>query len=66
LARADYGNGHRVLIGDAAGHTHPLTATGITNGLVDAMAAAGIAYDKTADFSWRVLADQLHNTKTPS
>ena len=37
LARADYGNGHRVLIGDAAGHTHPLTATGITNGLVDAM-----------------------------
>ena len=37
LARADYGNGHRVLIGDAAGLTHPLTATGITNGLVDAM-----------------------------
>ena len=37
LARADYGNGHRVLIGDAAGHTHPLTATGITNGLVDAL-----------------------------
>lgn len=37
LARADYGNGRRVLIGDAAGHTHPLTATGITNGLVDAM-----------------------------
>ena len=37
LARADYGNGHRVLIVDAAGHTHPLTATGITNGLVDAM-----------------------------
>ena len=37
LARADYGTGHRVLIGDAAGHTHPLTATGITNGLVDAM-----------------------------
>jgi squalene monooxygenase len=37
LARADYGNGRRVLIGDAAGHTHPLTATGITNGLVDAI-----------------------------
>ena len=37
LARADYGNGRRVLIGDAAGHTHPLTATGITNGLIDAM-----------------------------
>ncbi|NDH85730.1 FAD-dependent monooxygenase, partial [bacterium] len=37
LARADYGNGCRVLIGDAAGHTHPLTATGITNGLVDAI-----------------------------
>ncbi len=26
LARSDYGNGRRVLIGDAAGHTHPLTA----------------------------------------
>jgi 2-polyprenyl-6-methoxyphenol hydroxylase-like FAD-dependent oxidoreductase len=37
LARADYGNGRRILIGDAAGHTHPLTATGITNGLVDAI-----------------------------
>jgi 2-polyprenyl-6-methoxyphenol hydroxylase-like FAD-dependent oxidoreductase len=45
LARADYGNGRRVMIGDAAGHTHPLTATGITNGLVDAIELAG-----TADF----------------
>ena len=45
LARADYGNGRRVLIGDAAGHTHPLTATGITNGLVDAIELAG-----TVDF----------------
>ena len=40
LARADYGNGRRILIGDAAGHTHPLTATGITNGLVDAIELA--------------------------
>lgn len=45
LARADYGNGRRILIGDAAGHTHPLTATGITNGLVDAIELAS-----TADF----------------
>jgi 2-polyprenyl-6-methoxyphenol hydroxylase-like FAD-dependent oxidoreductase len=45
LARADYGNGRRIMIGDAAGHTHPLTATGITNGLVDAIELAG-----TADF----------------
>lgn len=42
LARADYGNGRRILIGDAAGHTHPLTATGITNGLVDAIELAAM------------------------
>ena len=46
LARADYGNGRRVLIGDAAGHTHPLTATGITNGLVDA-----IEFSQAKDFA---------------
>lgn len=45
LARADYGNGRRIMIGDAAGHTHPLTATGITNGLVDAIELA-----ETPDF----------------
>jgi 3-hydroxyisobutyrate dehydrogenase-like beta-hydroxyacid dehydrogenase len=31
--------------------------------LVDAMANAGVVYDKTAEFSWRVLADQLANKK---
>jgi len=53
----------------AAAGVPPRMASAIAasqDGLVDAMAAAGIAYDKTADFSWRVLADQLHNTKTPS
>lgn len=45
IDRADYGNGRRVLIGDAVGHSHPLTATGITNGLIDA-----IELVQTADF----------------
>ena len=38
--RATYGNSHRVLIGDAAGHYHPLTAVGITLGFSDALALA--------------------------
>ena len=38
--RITYGNSRRVLIGDAAGHYHPLTATGMTLGFLDALALA--------------------------
>ena len=37
LPRATYGNSRRVLIGDAAGHYHPLTAVGLTLGFSDAL-----------------------------
>ena len=35
--RVTYGSPHRVLIGDAAGHYHPMTAVGITLGFGDAL-----------------------------
>nr|QIJ55911.1 squalene--hopene cyclase [uncultured bacterium] len=38
--RVTYGNPHRVLIGDAAGHYHPMSAVGITLGFGDALALA--------------------------
>ena len=38
--RASYGNPHRVLIGDAAGHYHPMTAVGMTLGFGDALTLA--------------------------
>ena len=38
--RATYGSPRRVLIGDAAGHYHPLTAVGMTLGFGDALALA--------------------------
>ena len=38
--RVTYGNPRRVLIGDAAGHYHPLTAVGMTLGFGDALALA--------------------------
>ncbi len=38
--RATYGNSRRVLIGDAAGHYHPMTAVGMTLGFGDALALA--------------------------
>ena len=38
--RITYGNRRRVLIGDAAGHYHPLTAAGMTLGFGDALAVA--------------------------
>ena len=38
--RATYGSPHRVLIGDAAGHYHPLTAVGMTLGFGDALTLA--------------------------
>ncbi|MYI56556.1 MAG: FAD-dependent oxidoreductase, partial [Acidimicrobiia bacterium] len=38
--RATYGSPQRVLIGDAAGHYHPLTAVGMTLGFGDALTLA--------------------------
>ena len=38
--RVSYGNSQRVLIGDAAGHYHPMTAVGMTLGFGDALALA--------------------------
>ena len=38
--RVTYGSPHRVLIGDAAGHYHPMSAVGITLGFGDALALA--------------------------
>ncbi|MYA67807.1 MAG: FAD-dependent oxidoreductase [Gammaproteobacteria bacterium] len=38
--RISYGNSRRVLIGDAAGHYHPMTAAGMTLGFGDALALA--------------------------
>lgn len=38
--RITYGNPRRVLIGDAAGHYHPMTAVGMTLGFGDALALA--------------------------
>lgn len=38
--RISYGHPERVLVGDAAGHYHPLTAVGMTLGFGDALALA--------------------------
>ena len=38
--RVTYGSSRRVLIGDAAGHYHPLTAVGMTLGFGDALTLA--------------------------
>ena len=38
--RVTYGNSHRTLIGDAAGHYHPMTAVGMTLGFGDALTLA--------------------------
>ena len=43
--RVTYGNLHKVLVGDAAGHYHPMTAVGMTLGFGDAVALA-----ETGDF----------------
>ena len=40
MPRATYGTERRVLIGDAAGHYHPMTAVGMTLGFHDALALA--------------------------
>ena len=47
--RLTYGTSRRVLIGDAAGHYHPLTATGLTLGFGDALALA--ENEQFGDFS---------------
>ncbi len=40
MLRVTYGTDRRVLIGDAAGHYHPITAVGMTLGFGDALALA--------------------------
>ncbi len=53
--RVTYGTSRRVLIGDAAGHYHPLTAVGMTLGMGDALALAeGGGFE---EFSAKRLAD---------
>ena len=48
--RVTYGNSRRVLIGDAAGHYHPMTAAGMTLGFGDALALAdGGSFRQFAD-----------------
>ena len=57
--RVSYGNPDRVLIGDAAGHYHPLTAVGMTLGFGDALALAGSR--DFHDFKTR----RIHVTRAP-
>ncbi len=38
--RSHFGRDHVALVGDAVGHTHPMTALGMTNGFLDALALA--------------------------
>ncbi|MXX74533.1 MAG: hypothetical protein F4210_07075 [Holophagales bacterium] len=57
--RMSYGTPDRVLIGDAAGHHHPITAMGLTLGFEDALALAeGGDFD---EFSAR----RLRSTRAP-
>ena len=45
--RTSYGTADRVLVGDAAGHYHPMTAVGMTLGFFDALALAeGMDFEK--------------------
>ena len=47
--RSTYGTSRRVLVGDAAGHYHPLTAVGLTLGFGDALTLAeGRSFDDFA------------------
>ncbi len=57
--RITYGNQYRVLIGDAAGHYHPLTAVGMTLGFGDALALAEC--DNFREFSTK----RFQTTRTP-
>ena len=57
--RVSYGNPQRVLIGDAAGHYHPMTAVGMTLGFGDAL---GLAESRDFhDFKTR----RIHATRAP-
>ena len=57
--RVTYGNPRRVLIGDAAGHYHPLTAVGMTLGFGDALTLA--EGEDFHDFTTK----RFHATHTP-
>ena len=57
--RLTYGTSQRVLIGDAAGHYHPMTATGMTLGFGDALALA-----ESGDFR-RFARGRLRETRAP-
>lgn len=57
--RTTYGNPHCVLIGDAAGHYHPLTAVGLTLGFSDSLDIA-----EAQDFR-RFSAKRLRTTRAP-
>ncbi|UJR78358.1 FAD-dependent oxidoreductase [Sandaracinus amylolyticus] len=41
--RADFGRGETMLVGDALGHVHPMTAIGMTMGMLDARAVSRAA-----------------------
>ncbi len=57
--RATYGSSRRVLIGDAAGHYHPMTAVGMTLGFGDALTLA-----ETEDFR-DFVAERFRATRIP-
>ncbi len=57
--RINYGNPERILIGDAAGHYHPITATGMTLGFGDALS---LAEDQGFD---KFKSDRYRQTRAP-
>ena len=57
--RVTYGNSRRVLIGDAVGHYHPMTAVGMTLGFGDALALA-----ENDDFR-KFNAERFHAVRVP-
>ena len=57
--RVTYGSPHRVLIGDAAGHYHPMTAVGMTLGFGDALTLA--ENERFRDFT----AERFRATRIP-
>ena len=57
--RVTYGNPRRVLIGDAAGHYHPMTAVGMTLGFGDALALS-----ESDDFR-RFTAERFYAVRVP-
>jgi len=61
--RTWYGVPGRVLVGDAVGHYHPLTAAGMTLGLQDAEALAEALAEGRPFDAWR--AERLRRTRVP-